>query len=587
MAFQVPKIYDNPEGWGPSSATTHFKSIPYAPFNKGDKIGKIADWSGQNYRGSQHRYRNTGDAQFNTAFYFTHENDDDFQLVDQSKPQKRYGGNRRFQQQLRQQQARQRRRNDDQNKQNQQRQRVSKQKQNQRSRYTSYRRWGANQNDNKPPRDASVHVRKDWNQIEEFAFPALQKAQANISPPEDILFCGNVFQYDDAYDRVGTRTERPLERQDRTFFNVTTSDDPIIQEIVKEDKDQIFATDTILSVLMTAPRSVYSWDIIVHKVGNKLFFDKRDNSQIDFLTVNETAAEPPTDDKDDKSINTAESLSREATFINQNFSQQVLDSSVDSHNFERSNPFVESSEENVAAVAYRYRRFQLEEYSLVVRAELDGVQKAKGKKSGQPKFLTIKALNEFDPKKDIDWRQKLDTQRGAVLATELKNNSCKLARWTIQSLLAGASTIKLGFVSRLNPKSQSQHVVLGTQFYKPREFGTQINLNVKNSWGILKTVIDACMKMEDGTFVLLKDPNKPVLRLFAVPENAFDHADESDEEETVELNTGGMLSLTSVLTTSSIVPRVNVPLVQVEREAKPLVATTAPSAATSSAGPSE
>jgi hypothetical protein len=38
----------------------------------------------------------------------------------------------------------------------------------------------------------------------------------------------------------------------------------------------------------------------------------------------------------------------------------------------------------------------------------------------------------------IVWRQKIDTQRGAVLATELKNNSCKLAKWTAQSIIAGA-----------------------------------------------------------------------------------------------------------------------------------------------------
>ena len=31
-----------------------------------------------------------------------------------------------------------------------------------------------------------------------------------------------------------------------------------------------------------------------------------------------------------------------------------------------------------------------------------------------------------------------------MLATELKNNSCRLARWTAQSLLAGADLMKLG-----------------------------------------------------------------------------------------------------------------------------------------------
>lgn len=40
----------------------------------------------------------------------------------------------------------------------------------------------------------------------------------------------------------------------------------------------VFATDAILATLMCCTRSVNSWDIIVQRVGNKLFFDKRDNS---------------------------------------------------------------------------------------------------------------------------------------------------------------------------------------------------------------------------------------------------------------------------------------------------------------------
>ena len=44
----------------------------------------------------------------------------------------------------------------------------------------------------------------------------------------------------------------------------------------------------------------------------------------------------------------------------------------------------------------------------------------------------------------VDWRQKLDVQRGAVLANELKNNACKLAKWTVQALLAGSDLIKFG-----------------------------------------------------------------------------------------------------------------------------------------------
>jgi translation initiation factor 3 subunit D len=104
---------------------------------------------------------------------------------------------------------------------------------------------------------------------------------------------------------------------------VTTTDDPVIRRLLLESEDvgTVFATDAILSTLMCAPRSVYSWDIVAQRVGNKLFFDKRDSS-FDLLTVYETAQEPIPEDKE--SINSMHSLSQEATFINQNFSQQVL-----------------------------------------------------------------------------------------------------------------------------------------------------------------------------------------------------------------------------------------------------------------------
>lgn len=64
-------------------------------------------------------------------------------------------------------------------------------------------------------------------------------------------------------------------------------------------------------------------------------------------------------------------------------------------------------------------------------------------------YITVKSLFEFDSRAPgaggaPDWRSKLDTQRGAVIATEMKNNSFKLARFAVQSILAGAEQMKMG-----------------------------------------------------------------------------------------------------------------------------------------------
>lgn len=72
--------------------------------------------------------------------------------------------------------------------------------------------------------------------------------------------------------------------------------------------------------------------------------------------MNETAVETPTDDSAEKGINSATNLALEATFINQNFSQQVLKRSDKPLKFDEPNPFVASEEneqERVASVGYR------------------------------------------------------------------------------------------------------------------------------------------------------------------------------------------------------------------------------------------
>jgi len=57
-------------------------------------------------------------------------------------------------------------------------------------------------------------------------------------------------------------------------------------------------------------------------------------------------------------------------------------------------------------------------------------------------------------------------------------------------------------------------------------------LNLNNGWGIVRTIVDMCLKMEEGKYVLVKDPNKAILRLYAVPEHTFD--EEAEEAQPIE-----------------------------------------------------
>ena len=568
-AFTLPSIDDNPDGWGPSTLPEQFSDMPYAPFEKRAFLGRMADWSAraEQYR---ERYRNQNRQAPVANEAFAQEADDvaGFNLVDTTKVQQqpgwdkgmrgRYGRGRggrfggrgggrwgaapapmgaeaKFQANF--------------SKKKMPQAPVSKWRKNQQNNQGF--RW----QDQKEARlrDASVDVRPNWVVKGQVTFAELQKCSVEPPTAVDVLSCGTLRYYDKSYDRITPKTEKNLERIEKAFFKVSTSEDPVISRLAdvgggKEVADvRVFATDAVLAVIMAATRSKFSWDLVVTRVGDRLFLDKRTGSTIDYVTCNETAKDDRGDD-DPLSINSAAKLTSEATYINQNFSQQVLTEQALPFE-EPASPFVNGKEEEemAAPVAYRYRKFALGDppkmvkvqgkdsemeadtrVTMLCRCELDGVMKGK---QNEDLFVRLYALNEIDATltSSIDWRQKLESQRGAVLATELKNNSNKLAKWTLQAMLAGADLMKLGYVSRAHAKDNLNHRILGTQQIKPKEFATQINLNVANSWGVLKTIVDLCLGLEEGKFLLMKDPNKDVLRLYSIPPDAFDPV-EVDEE---------------------------------------------------------
>ncbi|MBA0627778.1 hypothetical protein Godav_022587 [Gossypium davidsonii] len=548
--FEVGAVPFNPDGWGPpdsaaaaSITTTLPLHVPFAPFSRSDKLGRIADFTRSfpssnanpsNRPSSRHGAGNPADSPFDfsldvDAFPLANpEDDSSFRLVDAKPPPRpKFGPKWRFNQ------------NRPQLPQRRDEEVEARKREAEKERARRDRLYNLNRsNQNQQRREAaifksSVDIQPEWNMFDQIPFSTFSKLSFSVPEPEDLLICGSLEYYDRSFDRITPKNERRLERfKNRNFFKVTTTDDPVIRRLANEDKATVFATDTILSTLMCAPRSVYSWDIVIQRVGNKLFFDKRDGSQLDLLSVHETSQEPLPEAKDD--INSAYSLSVEAAYINQNFSQQVLVRDGNKVSFDEPNPFANEGDE-VASVAYRYRRWKLDnDMHLVARCEVQSVVDVNNQKS----FLTLNALNEFDPKySGVDWRQKLETQRGAVLATELKNNANKLAKWTAQAILANADLMKLGYVSRVHPRDHFNHVILGVVGYKPRDFAAQINLNTANMWGIVKSIVDLCMKLNEGKYVLVKDPSKPQVRIYEVPADAFenDYVEEPlPEEEQVQ-----------------------------------------------------
>ncbi|KAG5219936.1 Eukaryotic translation initiation factor [Salix suchowensis] len=338
-------------------------------------------------------------------------------------------------------------------------------------------------------RESSVVISPQWSMLEEIEFHRLAKLRLEVDAPEDIT---------------------PLQLIDRIKYNTTTSDDPVIQQ----------CSDVRSSICV-------SWDIVIVREGNNLFFDKRDGGPFDTVTVNENASDPPQDPTppnpnnptekaavpETPSINSATSLSLEATYINQNFSFQAV-----------------SENPRLPLLILRTRTLSMglmkpipwlrvdigTAYSTWVSQKMKtsrSVFEPKSTPTRQAKAILVMVKASWGP----DWRSKLDSQRGAVVATEMKNNSCKLAKWAVQSVLAGADLMKIGYISRANPRDPSRHVILSTASMRPTDFAGQLGVSLVNGWGIVRTVTDLCMKMPEGKYVLVKDPNKVSENSITIP----------------------------------------------------------------------
>lgn len=568
--FSAPFVAPNTSSWGPpeeavenpNAPSSKFALLPYAPFGRSDRLGRAADFSGryQGNRGQYGSYRKDDNEEF--QYKVDAEEQSSFQLVDTSKTAAA-GGARRFVTPA----ARRRQHSARLRQVNARRQASSgggggasssanntSSFQHSKTRNAGGRgggggggrggggrgrgggrwggRWGGRPYQQRVDRQASVSVQPDWIQVEEMELPKLVKNMtASTSLPtetDDVLWCGFLDGYNDQYDKITARAPISLKRTEtKEFYPVTTTDDPVLEKLAIDQVANVFCTDTILSHLMTCTRSVYPWDLIIQKLPDgTLFFDKRDNSTLDYLTVHETSYNPPTNTNEDDGMNTPERLGLEATSVTQNFSQQIL-KKASRKNMDLPNPFYdeEDAEDGMepASVAFRYRKFDLGDgVTLVCRTELHGLVKEK-------EYMTAFALNEYIPSA-LNWRDKFDSQFGAVLANELKNNSFQLAKWTAQSLLAGADQMKIGFVSRSSPKNAYEHVILGTKFYRPKDFAQQINVSQGQMWGMIRMFINMMKTKKEGKYVLMRDPNKAIIRLFSVPPDTFEEDDDEEEE---------------------------------------------------------
>lgn len=539
LNFDISKLPSIEDPWGPGSYTPEslkFNGVPYAPFIKSDKLGKIADWQSakedeqlplknsnlQKKRDLYHAYGASA-----AKLFGAETEEKGFSLVENAASS---GGNK-------QAVLKGNRKRQFQNQNSAKKvpgQSVPNQAPNNKKKTGSGpstkkqpvvknaarwggNRWGGNRwnNDDIKLRESSITVDEDWKSVAEIEFNKLTKLNLDVGKPEVLSLNGTIHQYLKKYE---TNSTVPLEPSIKITYNQTSSSDPNLKSYAKDDTAKVFITDAIISQLMCSPRSAASWDIIVTKKNGKIFFDKRDSTF--HIPVNENSAITDVKESD---INHPSKLELEDNEVSNAF----IDGSLAKNSVNLGSPSPISSSAAIPR-GYKYVRFELPNGAstdddsqgsvpIVVRVSLDAYTYTASSN------VSIHSLLQYESN---DWRTKFNGgSQGNIFVDEVKKNNNKLSQWTIQSLLGGVNQIKLGFITRENPKSNASHLVAGTMTSNVDILCQQLKLSINNGWGIVKSFIDIIEHEggeEDYRFVIFKTPNSQKIIIYKVPFDSFD-----------------------------------------------------------------
>lgn len=378
-------------------------------------------------------------------------------------------------------------------------------------------------------REPSVIVSSEWRIIEEIEFNRLAKLQLDPDDSIPIKTVGSTFYYDKAADKIDTRQEKLISTPSNSPVRVIlppVEEDKIMLGIARDENIQIIAPDHIAALLMAAPRTTLPWDVLIKRRGELVILDSRLDCDIDLLPVNETSPDAPPDDRASAdTINSASSLARETARLALNIPSVLTKADDTLAKFDVAPQL--SKDENVAV---RYAKLDLGDGAvMLVRSHISSV--LRGTRNDENDIpMHMAALLEYEHKgaSGMDWRLKLDNQRGAVFAHEIRNHGAALARIVFKALLSAIEHIKLAYFSRVSVKDTTRHALLGVHEFEPYELANQMNLNVPNGFGVLRTLIDLCRRLPTNCdYILMRDPNKATLRLYKLPggdTNAFDDA---------------------------------------------------------------
>jgi translation initiation factor 3 subunit D len=239
---------------------------------------------------------------------------------------------------------------------------------------------------------------------------------------------------------------------------------------------------------------------------------------------------------------------QEAQRINNSWLNQCLsDDATKIIQFDGENPFLEDENQVATRIGYVYKVWSLQDDNedeevkpkkICIRCAVH-CNTGQIKENGERALMNVYALNEHSLERS-NWRATIDNSIVPCLNSEVSNNSFRVSRYLVQSMLSDVDYIKFAFISRKDMGDAKNHVVVATHTVKTQAWAKQSNMSMDRMWCIIKRIVEEVeeakvegQEEEDtqGEYILLKDFNKIEFRLYKKDEGDEEEEQEEEQEE--------------------------------------------------------
>lgn len=546
--FAFPEIpLENPNGWGPSEPLARLSYLPLiGSLCQSTKL-EVADWyPRRNHKTNTINYRQKLPEVFQKRAGTEGE---DFDYVTDGKKRKKptYGRSRLAAQRSRLKKQQQRETLKLRKEANRvetgartfgghvQQRRNKRQKWRNRNRKMNYNNRGKknnwhNKNDNQFKFEPSIQTPANWQHKKDVWLDTISSLNFDIS-------AGNLSQEIlGKYGKARTIKEKGLKKimpnkpipiKMRSQFKrnlVSASDDPHM----KTFEGDVFITGELMAALMTCNFAKLSFDFIVTKEDDKLYFDLRSESNLHTPQPDEGCARFIV--KEAAGEKYLKAIAEEADKLGKSFHRFCLNHKADATMGVDGPSDFDNQFKQLNSTSYMYKRYTIggnsdDPYTIVTRLRADGYDL-----DGNPVLICPTTQHSFRKSYQAsEWNKEIARKFGACKSTDVKNNRFRYCRWALEATLGDIDSLVLGFISRQFAEQATTHHVLQVKTISRREFAQKwCNLrSTSKRWGLLDAIIQEFRnpETEDGKYCVQRDSNPEKERL------SISQVDDRDLEE--------------------------------------------------------